>query len=61
MFNWLCVLILLPIEAIGRPLERLTDVIVKGIEKPSASSNPKFLKVITSPFTNKIVQVSIVI
>ncbi|CAD5112554.1 DgyrCDS1766 [Dimorphilus gyrociliatus] len=57
MFNWLCVLILLPIEAVGHPLERLTSIIVKKIDRSSDSSSPKFLKVITSPFTDKIVQI----
>ncbi len=56
-FNWLSVLILLPLELATRYLERLTDSIIKGINTNSTvSENPEFLKKITKPFTNLVIQ-----
>ncbi|KAH9524477.1 hypothetical protein Btru_054682 [Bulinus truncatus] len=60
MFNWLCVLILLPLEVASDYLFRLTDVITSELahnqSDSSSSSNPKMLKAITEPFTTKIIQ-----
>ena len=57
-FNWLTVLILLPIEVASGYLYHMTEAIVKGIEHNPDSENPQFLKVITVPFTSRIMQVS---
>jgi len=58
MFNWLTVLILLPLEVVSGYLEALTGAIVKNI-KPSDTytDEPQFLKVITDPLTKRIVKV----
>jgi sodium-dependent phosphate cotransporter len=58
MFNWLTVIVLLPVELITRYLERLTLALVNVADfSNSGGGNQKFLKVITEPFTNLIVQV----
>lgn len=60
MFNWLTVLILLPLEWTTGFLYLLTDAITKPLEIPDAESAPgkvKGLQEITRPFTNLIVQV----
>uniref|UniRef100_G3W4J6 Sodium-dependent phosphate transport protein 2B n=1 Tax=Sarcophilus harrisii TaxID=9305 RepID=G3W4J6_SARHA len=55
-FNWLSVLVLLPMEVITGYLYRLTDAIVKIFNIKSGENSPKLLKVITDPFTKLIVQ-----
>ncbi len=55
-FNWLSVLILLPLELATRYLERLTGTIIKGINTNTTTENPEFLKKITKPFTNLVIQ-----
>ena len=65
MFNWLTVIILLPLDQIikaftstGGYLYLLTKQIVNTIPVPEESSDkPMFLQVITKPFTNLILQV----
>ncbi len=58
MFNWLSVLVLLPIEIASGMLYHLTDAVTKSINlQRNPSSNPEFLTVITKPLTEKIVQV----
>ncbi|CAF4139563.1 unnamed protein product, partial [Rotaria sordida] len=57
MFNWLTVLILLPIEIASNMLYHLTNAITKSINlKRNPNSNPEFLTVITKPLTERIVQ-----
>ena len=62
MFNWLTVLVLLPIEVIFGYLEHMTDSIMSlkdwKQDKSSSSTSPDFLKRITTPFTDLIVKVS---
>lgn len=57
-FNWLSVLVLLPIEIVSGYLERLSGAIVNSV--PSFSENKDvdrdYLKVITDPFTKLIIQ-----
>ncbi|CAF4817587.1 unnamed protein product, partial [Rotaria sp. Silwood2] len=57
MFNWLTVLILLPIEIASNMLYHLTNLITKSINlKRNPNSNPEFLTVITKPLTQRIIQ-----
>ncbi|CAL1532379.1 unnamed protein product [Lymnaea stagnalis] len=62
MFNWLCVIVLLPLEVASDYLFRLTDAITSDLaynhSETSSNSNPKMLKAITEPFTTKIIQLS---
>uniref|UniRef100_G3WBC0 Sodium-dependent phosphate transport protein 2B n=1 Tax=Sarcophilus harrisii TaxID=9305 RepID=G3WBC0_SARHA len=55
-FNWLSVLVLLPMEVITGYLYHLTDAIVKTFNIKSGENAPDLLKVITNPFTKLIVQ-----
>ncbi|XP_067681672.1 sodium-dependent phosphate transport protein 2C-like [Haliotis asinina] len=59
MFNWLTVIILLPLEVITGYLRRLSGLIVNSIPDlaPDKSANRDFLKVITKPFTKMIIEV----
>ncbi|CAF3832967.1 unnamed protein product, partial [Rotaria sp. Silwood1] len=57
MFNWLSVLVLLPIEIASNMLYHLTNSITKSINlKRNPNSNPEFLTVITKPLTERIVR-----
>uniref|UniRef100_A0A7N4NFQ0 Sodium-dependent phosphate transport protein 2B n=1 Tax=Sarcophilus harrisii TaxID=9305 RepID=A0A7N4NFQ0_SARHA len=55
-FNWLSVLVLLPMEVITGYLYHLTNAIVKTFNIKSGENAPDLLKVITNPFTKLIVQ-----
>ena len=58
MFNFLSVMILLPVEAATGYLFNLSSGIVDGYETlESAEKPPDILKVITKPFTKLIMQV----
>lgn len=60
-FNWLCVAIFLPLEAIFHPLLYLSSLVVKGIKDTEAGSSGTkldFLKKLTAPFTKIIVRVN---
>lgn len=61
MFNWLTVMVLLPIEAATGYLEYTTDYIMslKEWKQDKEANSPDFLKTITRPFTDAIVKVSI--
>ena len=57
VFNWLCVLILLPCEIAFGYLYRLTKLITNSSgAKGDQETEIKFLKTITEPFTNMIIQ-----
>ncbi|XP_069114789.1 sodium-dependent phosphate transport protein 2B-like [Argopecten irradians] len=59
MFNWLTVLILLPLEVATHYLYRLTDVIIKSLDLSESSGKKRdLLKAITKPFTNLVVKVN---
>ncbi|KAK3603858.1 hypothetical protein CHS0354_042866 [Potamilus streckersoni] len=59
IFNWLTVFILLPIEVATGYLYYLTDAIVVAIPHGDGKSKePEFLKSITKPFTDKIIQLN---
>ena len=57
MFNWLTVLILLPVEAATGYLYYLTAPMVSRLSNVQDTGNPQFLKVITDPLTELIVEV----
>ena len=58
MFNWLSVLVFLPLEWASRYLYHLTNFLTRDITyDPQSTSNPEFLKAVTKPFTDRIVQV----
>lgn len=57
-FNWLSVLVLLPLEAATHYLEILTDVVVETFHFKNGEDAPALLKVITDPFTKLIIQVT---
>ncbi|XP_060127018.1 sodium-dependent phosphate transport protein 2A [Zootoca vivipara] len=55
-FNWLSVLVLLPLEVATGYLHFLTRVTVTTLNFPSGQDAPELLKVITKPFTSLIIQ-----
>ncbi|KAM6220864.1 LOW QUALITY PROTEIN: sodium-dependent phosphate transport protein 2B [Rhynchocyon petersi] len=55
-FNWLSVLVLLPVEAGTHYLESLTNVVVESFPFQNGEDTPELLKVITDPFTKLIIQ-----
>ncbi|XP_047230923.1 solute carrier family 34 member 2b [Girardinichthys multiradiatus] len=55
-FNWLSVLILLPLEAATGVLYKLTDLIIKSFNIQTGEDAPDLLKVITDPLTRSIIQ-----
>ncbi|UJR28994.1 hypothetical protein I4U23_010212 [Adineta vaga] len=57
MFNWVTVIVLLPLEIASGLLFHLTEVITQRISLDrKASSNPQFLNVLTKPLTHRIIQ-----
>ncbi|EHH25791.1 sodium-dependent phosphate transport protein 2B isoform X1 [Macaca nemestrina] len=55
-FNWLSVLVLLPVEVATHYLEVVTQLIVESFHFKNGEDAPDLLKVITKPFTKLIVQ-----
>ena len=55
-FNWLSVLVQLPIELLLHPLERLTGAMVAWMEMDADAKMFNPLHVITEPFTAAIIQ-----
>ncbi|XP_029651087.1 sodium-dependent phosphate transport protein 2B [Octopus sinensis] len=59
MFNWLAVLVLLPIETASGYLYHFTTWMTKRLELTSMNdTNPELLKKITKPFTKFIIQLN---
>ncbi|XP_078688076.1 sodium-dependent phosphate transport protein 2B-like [Branchiostoma floridae x Branchiostoma belcheri] len=56
MFNWLCVIVLLPLEMVSHYLLRLSSAIINTFSL-SEVGEIKLLKVITEPFTKLIVEI----
>ena len=57
MFNFLSVIVLLPLEIVTKYLERLSGAIVNAIiAKEITAKEPELLNAITKPLTSKIVQ-----
>lgn len=57
IFNWLTVLILLPLESAAAPLERLSELALQAASLQPGTQAPDILKVLTRPLTHLIVQV----
>jgi sodium-dependent phosphate cotransporter len=58
MFNWLTVIVLLPIEITTRYLETLTDSIMNMFDwKQDKSTKTEFLNKLTKPFTQLVIEV----
>ncbi|KAM5284822.1 sodium-dependent phosphate transport protein 2B isoform 1-T2 [Hipposideros larvatus] len=55
-FNWLSVLVLLPLEAATHYLEILTNLVVDSFHFQNGEDAPALLKVITDPLTKLIIQ-----
>nr|XP_056703369.1 sodium-dependent phosphate transport protein 2A [Euleptes europaea] len=55
-FNWLSVLVLLPLEVVSGYLHRITQVAVATLNFRTGQDAPELLKVITEPFTRLIIQ-----
>ena len=59
MFNWLSVIILVTVEVCTGYLENITGAMVSSLGDAKGSSKPPdFLKVLTKPFTQSIIQVN---
>ncbi|GAB1609257.1 sodium-dependent phosphate transport protein 2B-like [Argonauta hians] len=59
MFNWLAVLLLLPIEVITGYLYHLSSEMTEGLGSSTFNgSNPELLKKLTKPFTKLIIQLN---
>lgn len=58
-FNWLSVLVLLPLEAATHYLEILTNLVLESFNFKNGEDAPALLKVITDPFTKLIIQVTL--
>lgn len=57
MFNFLSVMILLPIEWATGMLKHMSSSAVKGLHVPEGYEAPNFLKLLTKPVTSKIMSV----
>ncbi|XP_030621352.1 sodium-dependent phosphate transport protein 2A [Chanos chanos] len=55
-FNWLSVLVLLPLEVAAGLISYLAHMVVKSFEIQSGDQAPELLKVITEPVTKLIIQ-----
>uniref|UniRef100_A0A3B5AT14 Sodium-dependent phosphate transport protein 2A n=1 Tax=Stegastes partitus TaxID=144197 RepID=A0A3B5AT14_9TELE len=55
-FNWLSVLVLLPLEAASGLLMRMSQAVVDTLQLSSGDEAPELLKVITEPLTKMIIQ-----
>ncbi|XP_057698231.1 sodium-dependent phosphate transport protein 2B-like [Corythoichthys intestinalis] len=55
-FNWLSVLVLLPLEVATGVLEKLTHLIIKSFHIESGEDAPDLLKIITTPLTDSIIK-----
>lgn len=56
-FNWLSVLVLLPLEAATGYLHHITRLVVASFNIRGGHDAPDLLKIITEPFTKLIIQV----
>ncbi|XP_044061376.1 sodium-dependent phosphate transport protein 2A isoform X2 [Siniperca chuatsi] len=55
-FNWLSVLVLLPLEVVSGLMTRLSHLLVTSFRLPPGEEAPELLKVITEPVTKLIIQ-----
>lgn len=56
-FNWLSVLVLLPLEVATGVLYKLTKLLIDSFHIQTGQDAPDLLKVITKPLTKNIIQV----
>ncbi|XP_051832855.1 sodium-dependent phosphate transport protein 2C [Antechinus flavipes] len=56
IFNWMTVLVLLPLEVAARALEKLSGLVVGAFTLSPGQRAPDILKVLTQPLTHLIVQ-----
>uniref|UniRef100_A0A4X2KG56 Solute carrier family 34 member 3 n=1 Tax=Vombatus ursinus TaxID=29139 RepID=A0A4X2KG56_VOMUR len=56
IFNWMTVLVLLPLEIAARALEKLSGLVVGSFTLSPGEQAPDILKVLTQPLTHLIVQ-----
>lgn len=56
-FNWLAVLVLLPLEVASGLMARLSHLLVTSFRLQPGEEAPELLKVITEPVTKLIIQV----
>lgn len=59
-FNWLAVLVLLPLEVATGVLYKLTLLIIESFNIQTGENAPDLLNVITDPLTDSIIQVETV-
>lgn len=57
-FNWLSVLVLLPLEVAGGLMSQLSYLLVTSFKLQPGKEAPEMLKVITEPVTKFIIQVN---
>ncbi|XP_076583281.1 sodium-dependent phosphate transport protein 2B-like [Chaetodon auriga] len=55
-FNWLSVLVLLPLEVATNVLYKLTDLLITSFNIQTGENAPDLLNVITDPLTNSIIE-----
>lgn len=56
-FNWLSVLVLLPLEVASGYLYHVTRLVVASFNIRGGQDAPELLKIITEPFTKLVIQV----
>lgn len=56
-FNWLSVLVLLPLEAVTGVMRLASGAVVESFNIVTGEDGPELLKVITEPLTKSIIQV----
>lgn len=59
-FNWLSVLVLLPLEVATGVLYKLTQLIIESFNIQGGENAPDLLNVITDPLTDSIIEVETV-
>lgn len=57
-FNWLSVLVLLPLEVATGVLYKLTKLLIDSFNIQTGQDAPDLLKVITKPLTKNIIEVN---
>lgn len=56
-FNWLSVVVLLPLEVVSGVLRHLSQAIVNILQLRRGDDAPELLKVLTKPLTKLVIQV----
>lgn len=58
-FNWLSVLVLLPLEVVSGVMAWLSHLLVSSFKLQAGDEAPELLKVITEPVTKLIIEVRV--